>query len=326
MSSPPSEQPTFDVVGKSQLDELGAMQALPELTPAVVQRVKEGLAAARDRAVRASIQSALDETEAIAQGQFERPVSGEFRRQVLRSLIHSLFQVRVEYPERIPQGPALLAANHLNHIDPFLLLSEVPGEPYYHILADARTLYNKWWKRQVLQQARGVIPVERRWREEIAMIAAAKSDRPDLTDLAAALEQDVPTGNTIAALRQIDRAVQAIFAHGDGIVLFPEGGLGTLEGQLRLPLKRGTVIYALRAGVPIVPVALIGTQDLYFRKTLTVRFGEPLLFAPIHRPKPQEAQAAIDALQAALLQLLPQNYQEAPGAKLFRKFLNHLFW
>ncbi|HEY9747785.1 MAG TPA: 1-acyl-sn-glycerol-3-phosphate acyltransferase [Allocoleopsis sp.] len=326
MSSPPFEQPTSDVAGQLQHDSQEAMQVLPELTPAVVQRVKEGLAAARDRNVRASIQSALEETEAIAQGEFERPVSGEVRRQALRSLIHSLFQVRVEYPERIPQGPALLAANHLNHIDPFLLLSEVPGTPYYHILADARTLYNKWWKRQVLQQAQGVIPVERRWREEIAVIEAAKRDRPDLAELAAALEQDVPAGNAIAALRQIDRAVQAIFAHGDGIILFPEGGLGTQEGQLRLPLKRGTVIYALRAGVPIVPVALIGTQDLYFRKTLTVRFGEPLQFQPSHRPKPQEAQAAIDALQAALLQLLPQHYQEPPGIKLFRKLLNHLFW
>nr|WP_290227506.1 1-acyl-sn-glycerol-3-phosphate acyltransferase [Trichocoleus desertorum] len=326
MSSPPSEQPIFDVVSRSQPDEPTAIQGLPELTPSVVRRVEEGLAAARDRAVRASIQSALDETEAIAKGQFERPVSGEFRRTVLRSLIHGLFQVRVEYPERIPQGPALLAANHLNHIDPFLLLSEVPGEPYYHILADARTLYNKGWKRQVLQQARGVIPVERRWREEIAVIAAAKSDRPDLAELAAALEQDVPAGNAIAALRQIDRAVQAIFVHGDGIILFPEGGLGTLEGQLRLPLKRGTVIYALRAGVPIVPVALIGTKDLYFRKTLTVRFGEPLQFPPSHRPKPHEAQAAIDTLQTALLQLLPQDYQEPQGVKLFRRFLNHLFW
>ncbi|MBW4486281.1 MAG: 1-acyl-sn-glycerol-3-phosphate acyltransferase [Trichocoleus desertorum ATA4-8-CV12] len=326
MSSPPSEQPTSDATGKLPHDNQEATQALPELTPAVVQRVQEGLAAARDRAVRASIQLALNETEAIAKGQFERPVSGEVRRQVLRSLIHSLFQVRVEYAERIPQGPALLAANHLNHIDPFLLLSEVPGEPYYHILADARTLYNKGWKRQVLQQARGVIPVERRWREEIAVIAAAQSDRPDLADLALALERDVPAGNAIAALRQIDRAVQAIFAHGDGLILFPEGGLGTLEGQLRLPLKRGTVIYALRAGVPIVPVALIGTQDLYFRKTLTVRFGEPLQFPPSHRPKPHEAQAAIDALQVALLQLLPQDYQEPQGVKLFRRFLNHLFW
>jgi 1-acyl-sn-glycerol-3-phosphate acyltransferase len=326
MSSPPSEQPTFDEVAKSQHDDQGAIPALPELTPAVIKRVEEGLAAARDRHVRASIQAALAETEAIAQGQFERQVSGEVRRQVLRSLIHSLFRVRVEHPERIPQGPALLAVNHLNHIDPFLLLSEVPSTPYYHILADARTLYNKWWKRQVLQQARGVIPVERRWREEIAVIAAAKTDRPDLAALGAALEQDVPAGNAIAALRQIDRAIQAIFAHGDGIILFPEGGLGTLEGQLRLPLKRGTVIYALRAGVPIVPVALIGTKDLYFRKTLTVKFGEPLHFSASHRPKSSEAQAALEALQAALLQLLPQNYQEPNGVKLFRHFLNHLFW
>lgn len=301
-------------------------EELPPLTPAVVQRVQEGLAAARDRSVRASVQQAIAEMAAIAEGHRQRPISGGVRRGVLRSLIRTLFDIRIEHGERLPHTPALLAANHLNHIDPFLLLAELPEQPYHYVLADARTLYNKSWKRQVLRQAGGVIPIERLWREELAVIAAAKRDRPDLAELAADLEQEVPSGSSVRVLREIDRAVQAIFAQGDGLIVFPEGRLGTSEGELRLPLKRGTVIYALKAGVPIVPIALIGTRELYWRKRLTLRFGEPLQFPRSPRPKPAEVQVVLEELQRSLTQLLPDDYHEPAGLKLFRGFLNHMFW
>lgn len=61
----------------------------------------------------------------------------------------------------------------------------------------------------------------------------------ELAELAAAIEQDVPSSADIQRLRWIDRVVQAIFARGDGIVIFPEGKLGNVEGQLQLPLARG---------------------------------------------------------------------------------------
>lgn len=299
---------------------------LPPLTPATIQRVREGVAAARDRNVRKATQDAFDNLEAIAEARSERRVSGWLRRCVLRSLIHSLFRVRVEYPERIPKEPAMLAPNHLSHIDPLLVLSEVPAHPYYYIPGDARTLYNQWWKRQLLRFAGGVIPLERRWKEEIAVIEAAKTGSNELSELATAIEQDVPTGADLHTLRQIDRAVQAIFTRGDGIVIFPEGRLGSVEGQLQLPLARGAILYALRAGVPIVPVALIGTQNLYLRKEITIRFGEPLHFPQSDRPKPREVKTALEALQEALMALLPKDYQEPNEPKRLRYFLNHIFW
>ena len=299
---------------------------LPPVTPATIQRVQEGVAASRDRTVRQCIQNAFDNIETIAQGGCDRRASGWLRRWVLRSLIHTFFRVKVEHAERIPQEPAILAANHLSHIDPFLILSEVPAHPYYYIPGDARTLYNRWWKRQVLGWAGGVIPLERRWKEEMAVIAAAKAGCKELADLAAAIEQDVPTGADLHTLRWIDRAVQAIFARGDGMMIFPEGKLGSVEGELQLPLARGVAIYALRADVPIVPVALIGTQDLYLGKELTIRLGEPLRFPQCDRPKPQEVKTALEALQDALMALLPKDYQEPNGLKLLRYFLNHFFW
>jgi 1-acyl-sn-glycerol-3-phosphate acyltransferase len=244
----------------------------------------------------------------------------------MRSLIHTCFRVRVEHAERIPKQPAILAANHLSHIDPFLILSEVPAHPYYYIPGDARTLYNRWWKRQILGFAGGVIPLKRRWKEETAVIEAAKAQCKELADLAAAVERDVPTGGDLQTLRLIDRAVQAIFARGDGMMIFPEGKLGTVEGQLQLPLARGVAIYALRAGVPIVPVALIGTQDLYLRKELTIRFGEPLRFPQCDRPKPQDVKTALEVLQDGMMALLSKDYQEPNEPKLLRYLFNHFFW
>lgn len=301
-------------------------ETFPPLSDASIARVKEGVAAAGDRAVRQIVEETLNGLEATNQDNSEPRVNGWLRRFVMRSFIHTLFQVQVEHSERIPQQPAILAVNHLHHIDPLLLLAELPTQPYYYILGDARTLYNKWWKRFILGFAGGVIPLKRVWKEEVAVMKAAKAGREDLVDLAAAIEQTVPTGEDIQTLRQIDRIILAILARGHGMILFPEGRLGTAEAQLHLPLKRGTIIYALRAGVPIIPVALIGTHDLYLRKKLIVRVGEPLQFASTTRPKRQEVDVALQTLEKAMLGLLPTNYQEPTGLKPLRYFLNHMLW
>lgn len=299
---------------------------LPPLTPATIQRAREGLDAALHPQARQLVREALAAADILSQGGDDGRLSGEVRRKALRVLIRSLFRVRVEHPERMPATPALLAPNHLNHIDPFLILSEIPASPYYYIMGDARTLYNKVWKRQVLRLAKGVIPLDRLWKEEIAVMEGAETGGSELASLAAAIAQHVPTGSSVETLRRLDRAVQAIFARGDGVLIFPEGGLGTAEGELRLPLKKGAVIYALRSGVPIVPVAIVGTQNLYFRKELTVRFGEPLIFPRSPRPKPREVLAVLDAWESALRALLPRDYREPDEPKLFRRFLNHMFW
>lgn len=321
-----TDEKTADLTSSHQQENRQPSETLSPLTAASIKRVQEGVAAASDRAVRHTIETILHRLEAIDREHPEPRVHASVRRFVLRSLIHILFKVRVEHPEKIPQQPAILAVNHLHHIDPLLLLAELPTQPHYYILGDARTLYNKWWKRLILRLAGGVIPLERIWKEEVAVIAAAKAGRQDLVDLATSIEQTVHTGGDIQTLRQIDRIVLGILGSGDGMVLFPEGRLGNTEGKLHLPLKRGTVMYALRAGVPIVPIILIGTHDLYLRKELTIRVGEPLHFSQTNRPKRQEVDLALEALQNAMLDLLPTDYQEPKGLKLFRYFLNHMLW
>jgi 1-acyl-sn-glycerol-3-phosphate acyltransferase len=209
-------------------------------------------------------------------------------------------------------------------MDPFLLLAELPAKPFYYVLGDARTLYNKRWKRWILRLASGIIPLERRWREENAVLAA--TNRPDLAELAAAIEEHVPTGSSIQALRQLDQVMQALLSAGHGILLFPEGRLGTQEASLHTPLKRGTVNYALRAKVPIVPAVLIGTRDLYFRKQVILRFGPPLQFDPNQRFNRELSQTATEALEKALLEMLPVTYEDPAEPKPLGQWLNRLFW
>ena len=298
----------------------------PELTPDLIARVQEGVAIARNPVVRSHITNDIAALSAIAAGQPTEHVDGHVRRWLLRRFIKTFFRVQVENSHYIPTQPTILVANHLSHLDPFLLLALVPPSPYYYILGDARTLYNQAWKRSLLGWAGGVIPLERWWKEEVAVMAAAAAGCADLQALATAIAQDVPNGSSIHQMRQIDQAVQALLRQGDGIMLFPEGRLGEQEGQLHRPLKRGTVLYAMRSGVPISPVAIIGTKDLYWRKRLIVRFGPPVEVPHQPRPKRVAIDTVLHQVDQALSQLLPTVYQEPPGPKWLRHWLNHLFW
>ncbi|MEO0532809.1 MAG: 1-acyl-sn-glycerol-3-phosphate acyltransferase [Cyanobacteria bacterium P01_A01_bin.123] len=302
-------------------------QGTTTLTPEVLQRVREGIAAGRSELVRWSVREAFEQFERLRAGKRDRRVSGRLRQKVLRGLTHSLFQIRVEQAENIPNMPCIVTANHLSHIDPFILLGELSAPPFYYIMGDARTLYNNWWKRWVLNWAGGLIPLNRWWKEELAVIEAAQTEvNSELQALATAIEQSVPSGGDLKTTRQLDRAVQAIFDGGDSLMLFPEGRLGAQEGHLHLPLKRGTVLYALRGGVPIVPVSIVGTQDLHWRKPINLKFGKPLYCEPMPRPTKQAIDQMLKRLTEALLDLLPPCYEEPKGAKPLRHTLNHLFW
>lgn len=297
---------------------------LPPLNDATLTRAREGLEAARDRQVIDATDTALAE---LTDPNAPAPVSGGLRRQLLRVLTRGLFRIRVENAHRLPTEPALFVANHLNHIDPLLLLGELPAQPYPYVLGDARSLYNTGWKRALLRWAKGLIPLQRLWKEERAVLQGVESGELDGTEeraLASAIREDVPDGRSIDTVRQLDRAVRQVFARGNSLLLFPEGRLGDREGQLQ-PLKRGTAIYALRSGVPVVPIALIGTKDLFFRKQLTVRVGEPLAVTPTKRPKSSQVRQLSAETAARLSDLLDVDYREPSGRKWFRHLLNHMF-
>ncbi|MGC9224729.1 MAG: lysophospholipid acyltransferase family protein [Terracidiphilus sp.] len=93
-------------------------------------------------------------------------------------------------------------------------------------------------------------------------------------------QMPIDTENPHASLTSLGGAVKAL-KHGMPLVVFPEGGR-TLTGEL-MPMLPGAAYLAIRAQVPLVPIALTGVYDLLPMHTrhlypgeLTVHVGEPI--------------------------------------------------
>ncbi|MBI2896685.1 MAG: 1-acyl-sn-glycerol-3-phosphate acyltransferase [Deltaproteobacteria bacterium] len=86
--------------------------------------------------------------------------------------------------------------------------------------------------------------------------------------------------STASARRSLEDGAAAV-RNGKSIVVFPEGTRST-DGQL-LEFKKGGFLLAIRAGVPVVPIAIRGSREILPKHTLLphagtieVRFGEPI--------------------------------------------------
>jgi len=93
-------------------------------------------------------------------------------------------------------------------------------------------------------------------------------------------QMPIDTENPHATLTSLGGAVKALRG-GMPLVVFPEGGR-TADGALR-PFLSGAAYLAIRAQVPLVPIALKGVYDLlpihthhFFPGKLTVQVGAPI--------------------------------------------------
>ncbi len=87
--------------------------------------------------------------------------------------------------------------------------------------------------------------------------------------------------------QELLQTVRAILKRGDSIVIFPEG-TRVRPGSLGRP-RRGVGRFALETGVPIVPIALIGTENIrrgwrIRPHKVTIRAGDPLVFPHTENP------------------------------------------
>jgi len=154
-------------------------------------------------------------------------------------LYRLLFRLRVFGRERMPRDrPYILVSNHLNWLDPFTLLLAFPAEPRLHFLANPENLVKNrfhWW---VIRQVGGYVPVDMHRHADPLLF------------------------------EQVRRAL----AVGVVVAIFPEAAYGPQEGEL-LPFKKGFAHFAIGAHVPVLPVALTGTKDLWLRKPIELRVG-----------------------------------------------------
>jgi 1-acyl-sn-glycerol-3-phosphate acyltransferase len=151
-------------------------------------------------------------------------------------LLLRLFRVDVltQGQEHMPQGPAVYAANHSSSLDILAVLAQLP--------ADVRIIYKK---------SLSLVPLLG-W--SIAVGGHIPIDR----------------SNAFRARRSLQRAAERIRA-GTSVLVFPEGTRSP-DGSVR-HFKRGSFSLALEAGVPVVPVSLVGVKLLVPRGLTSLRPG-----------------------------------------------------
>ena len=137
----------------------------------------------------------------------------------------------------------------------------------------------------------------------------AKKELFDVPVFGSAMRQaghiPVDRSHSRAAVRSLDEAAQRIAA-GTSVIIFPEGTRSE-DGNL-LPFKSGAMVLAIKAGVPVVPMAIVGTHDVMPKGKLLVksgrviiRLGEPIETAGLKVKQKHELAERLQEAVAALI-------------------------
>lgn len=163
-------------------------------------------------------------------------------RTVIALLVRAWVRVRLEGRERLPGGPAIYCFNHMNWTDPFMLMAVLPYRPRLFFFGPKEEDMHVGGRNRLMMWTGSAIPY--------------KPGKNDLLD----------------ATRRVAKVVD-----GGGIVAIAgEGRIHPRESEL-LPLNEGAAYFAMRSGIPLVPIAINGTSWLRFGGRIRVRVGEPLV-------------------------------------------------
>lgn len=180
-------------------------------------------------------------------------------------------EVEVEGIENIdPERPQIVAANHASWFDVFALAAYFPGA--YHFVA---------------KQELARIPVFGRAWLSCEHIAIDRADHA-------------------AAVSSLDRAAEKIRSEDATIIMFPEGTRSP-TGELQR-FKKGAFVLALKAGVPVVPLAIAGSRDVMPKGSWTVRPGRIVIrigrAIPVEGLEMKDRHALMNRSRAAVAALL----------------------
>jgi 1-acyl-sn-glycerol-3-phosphate acyltransferase len=207
-------------------------------------------------------------------------------RLVLRAIFRLVFRVRVLGLHNVPDSPAIICANHLGWTDPFLVLLFLPVEPRIYVLGEKQVRRISWLRALVI----------------------------DALGIMVALDRDKP----LHALR----TMAGVLHKGGSLLIFPEGRLGTEEGQL-LELQDGAAHLSHKSGVPLLPIGLTGTSKLWLRRTLTISIGAPIQPQDFTGDLRTKIHALTAGLDASMRSLLPGD-REHPRLRLLERLLTRL--
>jgi glycerol-3-phosphate dehydrogenase (NAD(P)+) len=156
--------------------------------------------------------------------------------------------------EHLPRSGPLILAANHRSFLDPFVIGALTRRPVYYVAK--RELFERRWQAWLLNGL-GAFPIDRGAGDEDAMATA-----------------------------------RAILARGDCVVIFPEG-TRVRPGPLGRP-RRGVGRLALETGARVVPLAVIGTEDvrrgLRVRpRKVRIRCGAPLMFPTLDRPTPAQA-------------------------------------
>ena len=219
-------------------------------------------------------------------GPFQRWFRNWFSRHLAAILIKSWFRVTVEHPERFLREPCVYAFNHLSWMDPLLLYATLPKEPRLYFYGPKQENLRKGGRNRFMWWTGIPVPFS-------------------------PLKDDLITSV---------RYVQAVFDSGGALAIAPEGTIHVHEGDL-LPFQEGAAYLALRAGVPIVPVAITGISSARFRGRVRVRIGERI--DVVGRPSRQNV-ARHSAIAWHALRAMVDGDRDLPRGNRFERWLTDL--
>jgi 1-acyl-sn-glycerol-3-phosphate acyltransferase len=177
----------------------------------------------------------------LTAGPVHRPFRFGIVRLAMWVAVRLVLRVRVEGREHLAAGPAIYCANHLNWTDPMILLAVLPGRPRFAMFGPKEADMTKGGRNRLIVWAGFGIPY-----------------RPEKSDLL-----------------ETTRRVQRVLDDGWAIVIMGEGRIHRGEREL-MPLADGPAYFALRGGVPVIPIAINGTSWLGFRRLVRIRIGAPI--------------------------------------------------
>jgi 1-acyl-sn-glycerol-3-phosphate acyltransferase len=202
-------------------------------------------------------------------------------------VVRLYLRLRVEGLGRLPDGPAMLCFNHQSWADPFIVIAALPARPDIVFFGPREADMGVGRKNRLIRWTQRDVPF-----------------RPDKRGLVA-----------------VARRVEAIFARGDRLAIAPEGRIHAGE-RVVLPLDEGVAFFALRSGVPIVPIGITGVSWLRFGGTVRVRVGDPI--PAVSRPTKAAVIAMTEATRAALLELVADGRDREPPGR-FGRWLTEAF-